>query len=594
MGRKRLTPEEQEIRRAMQNAKKRALSAKKREEKRLAEEEVMIRRAEDLRRGIRIPGRPAKPDRPQIRNRYKAIGMDDSKREDARRHMLSRRNEQARQMNLLQKIIDDEGAAVSSRLVAIAEYRAQKEVGRREKERGQKEALLEPQIAKLTEAELVELRSRVWRGLAGESGYLHEWYMEDRKRHDLDDFIREFRYLCEKQLYVFAKFILGMRDLTGYLHRPVCEWVQDMRSTRRKLLMLPVVHLKTSIGSQAFPLFVLIQPYGGEGLFFPEMKGTDCRVLLNGESEAKAGENLSYIQQHLENNRILRAMWPTLMWADKNQARDWTSSSITLPRGKIVGESTITAIGVGTNLHGRHYDVIIADDLATMKAAQSELVMEKAKFHRKALRSRLDSLEYSIELGIGTHWTPNDIYVEWRRDPSVLTMIRGAIEGGKPLWPERHSLKQLLALQAEEGMGKVLFSANYMNNPLNTAFTALDWEETRGYWIEGDNIVARLDARDEFLEASTSLSQLERVSHLHGESLRGVRLDHIYKDGRRFSEEELAEIDMRRAIRFQRKLQTAEEGSPGGFPAERELRAAVAAGRQLRERSRLAIGHITS
>jgi hypothetical protein len=484
MGRKRLTPEEAERGREQENARERAKTARKREDQRLAEEEVLIRRAEDLRRGIRTPGRPVKPDRPQIRNKYKAIGMDDSKRQDAVRHMV--KHEYARQLDLLQKIIDDEGAPVSSRLVAIAEYRAQREVAKREKERDQRVAEQDPRVDKLTEGELVELRSRVWRGLAGETGGLHEWYMQDRKRSDLDDFIREFRYLRERELYAFAKFILGMKDLTGYLHRPVCEWVQDMSKTRRKLLMLPVVHLKTSIGSQAFPLHVLIQPYGKEGLYFPEMKGTDCRVLLNGESEQKAAENLSYIQQHLEHNRLLRAMWPTVVWADRNQARDWTSSSITLPRGKIVGESTITAIGVGTNLHGRHYDVIIADDLATMKAAQSELVMEKAKFHRKALRSRLDSLEYSIELGIGTHWTPNDIYVEWQRDPSVLTMIRGAIEGGKPLWPERHSLKQLLALQAEEGMGKVLFSANYMNNPLNTAFTALDWEETRGFWIEGD------------------------------------------------------------------------------------------------------------
>jgi hypothetical protein len=65
--------------------------------------------------------------------------------------------------------------------------------------------------------------------------------------------------------------------------------------------------------------------------------------------------------------------------------------------------------------------------------------------------------------------------------------------------------------------------------------------------------VARLDARDEFLEASTSLTALGRESHLIARELRGMRLDQIYRDGRVFNEEDEADLELRRALRFQKE-----------------------------------------
>jgi hypothetical protein len=152
------------------------------------------------------------------------------------------------------------------------------------------------------------------------------------------EFQQEFRAACERSLYVFAKFVLQMLDLKAELHGRVCDWLQDMsprvehaitphltvKGGRRKLLMLPVVHLKTSVGFHAFPLHVLIQPQQ-TGIYFPDMAGQDCRILSHGESVDKASENLSFIAQHLQYNKLLRYLWPHICWNNRKEAPVWTA-----------------------------------------------------------------------------------------------------------------------------------------------------------------------------------------------------------------------------------------------------------------------------
>lgn len=387
-----------------------------------------------------------------------------------------------------------------------------------------------------------------------------------------------FKIHCERRLYVLCKYVLGMPDLVERLHGKVADWLQDTsaqieheltsrltaKGGRWKLLMLPVVHLKTSLASHGFPIHVLIQPEGG--LYFPSMVGADCRILLHGETQDKAMENLSFIRQHFEFNRVLRWLWPDIMWESRKDATLWTDSALTVRRSgrKILAEPSITAIGVGTGLEQRHYDVIIMDDLATFEAAQSEVIMERARARRKACRSRLNDLVTSIEIGVGTHWTPNDIYTDWRRDPDVEVCIRAAIEDGEPIWPERHPLEKLLALQAEEGMGKILFSANYMNNPLNSIFTALDWQEVRRF--EFNELTGEISweqsAVDLALLDRNNMAAIENANlyALYGRPVRGMTLDQFYTGFREEEPSDAAQRQERIRARHERYMADLEEG----------------------------------
>src|SRR5215469_431242 len=192
----------------------------------------------------------------------------------------------------------------------------------------------------------------------------------------LEGWAEEFREQAEGRLYVFAKYILRMHDLTAELHGKTADWLQDtdtsieheltrdlrVRGGRRKLLMLPIGHLKTSLASHALPLHAIIQPEGG--LYFPEMKGRDIRILLHGETEKKAKQNLSVIKQNLEFNKVLRWLWPAPMWEKRKDADLWTDDQITVRRSgeRYLPEPTIIAIGVETGLEQQHFDLIIPDD----------------------------------------------------------------------------------------------------------------------------------------------------------------------------------------------------------------------------------------
>jgi hypothetical protein len=387
-----------------------------------------------------------------------------------------------------------------------------------------------------------------------------------------------FRLHCEMRLYVFCKYVLGMGDMVERLHGKVADWLQDMNPRgehqitarlsvmggRWKLLMLPVVHLKTSLASHGFPLHALIQPAGG--LYFPELAGADTRILLHGETQDKAMENLSFIRQHLEFNRVLRWLWPEIMWESRKDAQLWTDSALTVRRSgrKILAEPSITAIGVGTGLEQRHYNLVIMDDLATFDAAQSEVIMERARQRRKACRSRLNDLVTGIEIGVGTHWTPTDIYTDWRRDPDVEVCIRAAIEDGEPIWPERHPLDKLLALQAEEGMGKILFSANYMNNPLNSIFTALDWQEVRRF--EFDELAGTISWEQSEIDLKlldrNNMASIENANlyALYGRPVRGMTLDQFYSGFRDDEPEDAKARAERMRARQERYMSDLEEG----------------------------------
>jgi hypothetical protein len=381
------------------------------------------------------------------------------------------------------------------------------------------------------------------------------------------DFIKAFKLACEASLFMLAKFVLGMPDLTEELHRPVCDWLQSVQTHRRKLLMLPVVHLKTSIGSHAFPLWALIQPASHNRLFHSAL-GADTRILLHGETTPKAIENLSVIRQHCESNHLLRYLWRDVFYADPR--RDavagggvWTDDRITVRRRKILAEPSITAIGVGTALEQRHYDIIIVDDIACFEAAHSEIVMNRAKDRRKSLFSRLNDIARSIYVGIGTHWNSQDVYVEWKKDPTFAVIVRSAIENGVPIWPERHPLEELLHLQAEEGMGKVMFSANYMNNPLNAAFSALDWQEVRTYEIRNGFIEFEKDAPDVTLVDRMVAGRKFPSTYWtrRSEFSRGMPLDRLYPRNSPRDDETPEQAELRMLARLERKVSAASEGS---------------------------------
>lgn len=296
---------------------------------------------------------------------------------------------------------------------------------------------------------------------------------------DSEEVLRWYREQSDKSLYFFNKEVLGYQDLTPSLHAPVCDWLISTMPKRGRGLIMPRKFFK-STNVKGYVLHRL-------------RKDTNLRFLFVGENDKVGGKNLTDVRWHLQNNRLLRALYPEMIPAE---GAKWTESEIMLPRDKTFDEPTITTIGIGAKHTGFHYNEIIYDDPIGLVAADSPAEMNAATTWFEAAQGLLDS-PASLELIVGTRWMDGiaDTYgyvmekMPYRtgaceecdgkgRRGSIpckfcdgtgifhegyVWYVRQAIEDGKSIFPERYPMQELEKIRKR--LGPRLWAANMMNDP---------------------------------------------------------------------------------------------------------------------------------
>lgn len=308
------------------------------------------------------------------------------------------------------------------------------------------------------------------------------------------NFIKDFRTAAERSLYVFAKGVLGMSRLNRSLHREMCLWLTKC-PPQRKLLLMPRDHLKTSMVGRALPIHILIQPKE-HNIYQPGKDGASTRILLANETATNAEHQLRWIQARFETNDIMRALWPHRCWDQpRRDSRKWSEKEMIIPREVDSPEGSIETIGVGGAVVGRHYDVLIKDDLISMDAANSAIVMHTAIEWHLASRALMDHPDESLEFTIGTRWAVHDLYSEiMDNDPSVQYIVRRAFEDSKPIMPEIFNTNALNQLLKELGPRFYLL---YMNEATAGELVDFDMDLVRYYKIFGTQQISfKEDGRD--------------------------------------------------------------------------------------------------
>lgn len=330
------------------------------------------------------------------------------------------------------------------------------------------------------------------------------------------EFIRRFKKRAEESLFVYLKGVLNRRFLTSHFHRETCDFLQECPPFR-KLVLMPREHAKTAIVSGGLPTHILIQPKESN-IYFPGMEGSECRILLSGETERMAKKNLRVVKSIFEENKVFRAFWPERCWID-SRAREWSGESIIIPRKQEWPDPTIKAVGVGGAITGARPNVMIKDDLVSFKAMNSELVMQEAIDWHIASRALLDTYEVesglqSLEFIIGTRWSVFDLYSYIiDKDPSVEVneeKFHKIIDDGKILWPEKYTKEDIEQLRLEHGS---MFYLLYLNSSADPSLTDFSMEDLREFKIIDGMICFEEDGRDIFLrEKSEKLRGIGEVS----------------------------------------------------------------------------------
>ena len=325
------------------------------------------------------------------------------------------------------------------------------------------------------------------------------------------EWVREFKKAAEQDLFVFSKGVMNRDYLTDHFHLEVSRFLQKA-PPYRKMLLLPRNHAKTSLVSHCLPPHILIQP-ADRNIYFPGLPGSECRILLAGEKEDRAKDNLRVIQAAFAGNTLLRALWPERVWEKpKRDAPRWNDSEIILPRQEEWPDASVHAIGVGGAITGARPNVIIKDDIISVEASNSDVVMQAAIDWHVVSRALLEEYEVesglqSLEFIIGTHWATFDVYTYVKENDPTVEVLEKAIywtedEEQKILWPERYTWEDIEELKTQYGR---MFWLLFMNDPFDPEITDFDLEKVRKYELKGDTIQFHADSRDESLEKKSQL-----------------------------------------------------------------------------------------
>ena len=265
---------------------------------------------------------------------------------------------------------------------------------------------------------------------------------------------------CKKSLYFLCTQMLGFKDwdkvyddIERRLNRP----------SRKKMILVPRGHLKTSVVTKAYSIQLLL-------------RDPNIRILIANQVWDKAREMLYEIKQMLTDKSDLPKIFGPFV-SDR-----WREDDIVIrQRNKALAAPTIGTSGVEAELTSSHYDVIILDDLQGLQNYQTPEQREKVK---RYYRSMMDLLEPGgLLIVIGTRWHLDDVYQYIIDEESDYfdVMVRKVVENGKIIFPKKFNKKFDVLTKnwletTEPTMDYVNylkkrpseeFSSQYMNEPID-------------------------------------------------------------------------------------------------------------------------------
>jgi len=270
----------------------------------------------------------------------------------------------------------------------------------------------------------------------------------------IEDKIRKMAELGRKDILFLGKEILMYDWLNEEEHRPLADFL--MRTDRKKfsVVEMPRDTLKTTMVSQVYPIWKLLQ-------------NPNLRFLLDSEIRDNSKKRLLTIKGKM-NNPIFKACYGD--WDGSKKGLTWNEESATIAARTNFSakENTFETMGVDVVANTTHHDVIIPDDLHSLKNSQTKDQIEKVMDHIKILKPLLDAKGEMIF--VCTPWDDKDA-IQWFLDlmKDEISHFKMACykdeEKKVPNFPHRLPIDVLKDNQ--KLMGAYLFSCNYLLDPVS-------------------------------------------------------------------------------------------------------------------------------
>lgn len=208
----------------------------------------------------------------------------------------------------------------------------------------------------------------------------------------------EKRYYAEKgrdDFWFFLKEILRNPVLEETLHEPLARWLERWNK-RKKLCLLPRGHIKSNVITVAYALWEAV-------------KDLNIRILIGSHKDKDAIKFLRAIRLIIENDEWFQHIYPEICpMMNRGKPVAWNESALRLKRTSKVVENTFEVVSRDQAITGRHYDLIILDDLVTLENVKNSTQIKRTKDFHELIDPLLDP--GARELVTGTRYDFSDLY----------------------------------------------------------------------------------------------------------------------------------------------------------------------------------------
>lgn len=248
------------------------------------------------------------------------------------------------------------------------------------------------------------------------------------------------------------------------------------------------------------------------------VKNPNVRILLVSKTASLAQNILREVKNHLTDNDVLQRIFGNF----HNEAK-WDGSEIIVKgRTSVQKEPTVSVLGIGGQAVGKHFDVIICDDLVDEDNARTVHMRNQLRtWYYKVLHPTLEP-HGEMHL-VGTRYHFSDLYGHLQtNEMSDSTQIIPALDpDGRSPWPEKYPAKWFK--QKREQLGVVIFNSQYQ----------CDTEAMKGEMFQMDwmDIVAPSQVPDDaagYIGVDLAIKQSETADMFAMVAIRVTDNGHIY------------------------------------------------------------------
>jgi len=198
-----------------------------------------------------------------------------------------------------------------------------------------------------------------------------------------------------ESFWFFLRDVLKNPVLYEPLHRPIADWLQHDRTKLKKMLMMARGHVKSNVFTVGYALWRAVC-------------NPNIRILLDSHKDKDAAKFLRLIRNYVE-TPWFRKVYPEIHPAMRgNRELQWNEGQALIKRDRDLVEATWEVSSITAEVTGRHYDLIIADDMVTKDNVNTADLIEKTTAHHQLLESLLDP--GGEECIIGTRYHYSDEY----------------------------------------------------------------------------------------------------------------------------------------------------------------------------------------